>query len=108
MVLSPAGTQALIYSSDVSSPQGDPQDWIRFTASSSSILISLDCTGNSEGTVQLAENGASVPGWKDIACGGEQEVTVRPGKVYLVQISTGTGGAGLNYVRYTLRVKAEP
>ncbi len=106
--LSPSGTQALLYSSDLSAPQGDAQDWIRFTSSSLGVLVNVTCVGNSSLASQVTQDGTSVPGWNGLGCGSVQEVRVTPNSSYLMQLAINGGNAPLEYVHYTLELKAVP
>ena len=103
-----SGTRALLYSSDVSAPLGDKQDWLVFTSAASSVLMNLACTGNSGITLELMQEGTAVPGWGGLNCGGTGEAALSPGKPCLVQISIAGGDAPLKYVRYTLRIQTIP
>ena len=108
VALSATGTRALIYSSDVSAPEGDTQDWLQFTTAVPGILLSLECTGNSGLGLQLTRGGASVSGWDGLKCGETREILLSLGQPYLLEISVSGGDAPLDYVAYTLKVEAAP
>ncbi len=103
--LSSSGTRTLIYSSDLSAPQGDGQDWIGFTPESPDVTISLSCTGNSPIDVQLTEQGASVPGVKGLACGASRLAHLGTGKSYLLRLAIPAEYAAPAYVRYSVRIE---
>ena len=104
--LSPSGTRAFIYSSDLSAPQGDAQDWVQLTSSSPAVLISLACSGNSGLAVQLTQGGGLVPGWQAPACGETRAAQLAAGSVYLLDIALAAGHPTPAYVRYSLRLEA--
>ncbi len=106
--LSPTGTRGLFYSSDLSAPHGDDQDWIEFTTSSPGILINLSCTGNSGLGLRLTQDGRSVPDWVEPGCGDTRDLLVSPGKIYLIQVSIAGGDAASDYIHYTLKVETTP
>ncbi|MGZ3306868.1 MAG: hypothetical protein ACXU8U_13490, partial [Asticcacaulis sp.] len=43
-IFSAEGTRALVYSGDVSAPQGDAEDWVAFTPYAAGALLTLACT----------------------------------------------------------------
>ena len=45
VIFEPTGTQTLIYNGDLSSPQGDSEDWIAFKPYSQFVFMSLECQG---------------------------------------------------------------
>ena len=106
VTFSPAGTRTLMYSSDVSAPQGDAEDWIQFTPYGANILIGLTCTGNGTPKVQIAGNGSALQNWDGISCGKTKLLSVTPGRAYLAEVSILPGSDLLTYVHYTLRVES--
>ncbi len=113
VVFSPTGTSQIVYSSQVSSPQGDAEDWIEFTpyslsSSDASLLISLTCSGNSTLSVDLWQAGASFTGWGSLSCGAsDRRISLPAGQAYEIRI-TPVEGTGLTLVSYTLMVVNEP
>jgi uncharacterized protein YraI len=113
VVFSANGTNKFIYSDQVSAPQGDTEDWIEFTPHSSfgstaRLSLSLTCTGNSTLTVELWQNGTSIPGWGSLACGDtDKAIRLTPDQVYQLRLVP-TAGAGLQFVAYTLTVQNNP
>ncbi len=108
IAFSQAGTQRLLYSSDLSAPQGDPQDWVSFTTFAPQIVVKVTCAGNTGIALKLTQAGTAVPGLDKFACGGTAGVTLLPDKPYLAELSIMVGGAPLNYVQYTLEIAAVP
>jgi uncharacterized protein YraI len=105
VTFSPSGTRSLIYSSDVSAPQGDPEDWIQFTPYGPTLTIALTCTGNGTLKVELWQNGASLPNWGNLACGEKQQWSLSSGQPYLLRLYAVSGSEVLQYVHYTLNVE---
>ena len=46
VIFSATGTRSIQYTSDISTPNGDTDDWIRFTPFTQAVHIDLACTGN--------------------------------------------------------------
>ncbi|MDO9347789.1 MAG: SH3 domain-containing protein, partial [Anaerolineales bacterium] len=69
VAFSPSGSRQFSYSSDLSSPQGDAEDWVEFTpyasqtGSPARVLLNLVCNGNGKLTVELWQNGAALKDW---------------------------------------------
>jgi uncharacterized protein YraI len=103
--LSSSGTRSLIYTSDLSAPQGDGQDWVGFTTASADVLVSLSCTGNAGVDVQLTQNGAAVAGADGLACGASRLLHLQTGSPYLLRLSMPAGAPAPSYVQYSLRVE---
>ncbi len=108
VTFSPSGTRSLIYSSDVSAPQGDAEDWIQFTPYGTSVIINLTCTGSGILNVSLQQNGTPVQSWNGALCGATQQVNVSAGQAYLMSLSAETGSGQLEYIHYTLSVATPP
>jgi uncharacterized protein YraI len=95
-----AGTQTAIYRGDVSAPDGDPEDWIAFTTFGDFVFVSLQCTGN--GALR-----AEVVGSGTFACNeSERMLPVQAGVMNLVHIQAVTASNSLQYIQYTLTVRA--
>ncbi|HEX5810112.1 MAG TPA: SH3 domain-containing protein, partial [Anaerolineales bacterium] len=67
VVFDPAGTRTLIYTGDLSSPQGDLEDWIAFRPYGSAVLVSLECMGNGAIRLEITDN--TSPADTYIECG---------------------------------------
>ena len=107
VVFEPAGTQALIYSGDLSRPQGDGEDWIGFQPYGSLISMSLECKGNGSITVNATENGLPVDA--PIECGEPViRMEVNPGSNYLLHLQAAPASGDLQYTRYMLTVRTIP
>ena len=113
VVFSTAGTNLFSYSSQVSAPQGDPEDWIAFTpyaatGSNARLLISLACSGNGTLIVELWQGGSMLSGWGSLACGDENTLVSLPaGLEYELRLRPAVG-EGLQFVDYVLKVQNQP
>ena len=105
---SPTGARSLMYSSDVSSPEGDSEDWIQFTPYGSSVSASLTCTGNGSLVVELWQNGAPSQNWDGLDCGEQGKIlSVRAKEHYLIRVSAAASD-NLAYVHFTLAIETIP
>jgi len=107
-VFSPAGAGALMYSSDLSAPKGDPADWIAFTPYQSTVTIKLQCVGSSEVEVDLSLGNRVVADWGGLSCGNSHVAMLSPGKQYVLKLSTVDAGGQPAYVRYTVHIQGWP
>jgi uncharacterized protein YraI len=99
-----SGTQTLIYNGDVSTPEGDTQDWIRFTSYSTLVIASLECIGSNSLRVDILEN--NVPTKQTITCGEQMKaVVVNRGASYLIHLQALQSSENLQYTNYTLTIK---
>lgn len=102
VALTASGTRSFQYTSDVSSPEGDAEDWIQFTTFTPYLNIELECTGSGSYVVELLQNNSAS---QSLVCGKNILVSVDPQAVYAVHFQSAPAG-GLHYTRYTLRVEA--
>ncbi len=104
---SPTGTRALQYSSDVSAPTGDTEDWIQFTPYGRGVLVEISCEGSHMLDIELLQNGQAIQGRSELNCGAQAIVAVEPGKPVQVHVSAIPNGS-LDYSSYTLNIKTLP
>ncbi len=104
VTLTSSGTRSFQYSSDVSSPAGDAEDWIQFKTYSVNTKLELECVGSGSYIAELLQNNSVV---MSLVCGKTILFVTDPNAVYAVHfVSSPTGG--LVYTRFTLRVEAIP
>jgi uncharacterized protein YraI len=92
---SPTGSRTLQVNGDVSAPDGDMEDWIKFTTDSEVVEIKLTCSSNS----------LQVELWKDdspledsvLSCGDKSFITVASSSSYFLRLSQ----PSVNEPRYT-------
>jgi uncharacterized protein YraI len=106
VTFSPAGPRLLIYSSDISAPQGDGEDWVGFTPYDRFVTISLSCLGNGVPTLELRQNEKSLQGLGGLACGETRQLDLEPAQAYLIRLSVNPAGGALDYVHYILKIEA--
>ncbi len=113
VTFSASGTNQFTYSSQVSAPEGDPEDWIEFTpysvnAPEARLVFSLTCTGNGTLTVEIRQGGSLLSSWGKLSCGNLDElITLPAGQTYEIGLAPGPGD-GLRLVNYILTVQNEP
>ena len=100
VTLSGTGSRSFQYSSDVSSPDGDNEDWIQFTPFTRMIRLLLDCTGNGTLTAEVLENDNHV---QNLTCAENTVINTVPGRQFIIHIEANPMDE-LQYTRYTLWV----
>lgn len=96
-----AGTQTLIYNGDVSTPEGDMEDWIAFTPYDNVVFVSIQCTGNGSLRVELVGGGVS------LQCNEtDKAVPVQVDALNLLHMEAVVTSGELQYVNYILTIKA--
>ena len=104
VTLSASSSHSFQYSSDVSSPDGDNEDWIQFTTFTQITLISFECFGIATPTLEVLQNNSGV---QAATCGENFVVNTTPGSIYLVYVVSNSTGV-LQYARYMLQIVALP
>lgn len=100
ILLSATGMRSFQYSSDISSPDGDNEDWIQFIPFTETIRIKLDCVGNGTIVLEVLENESVV---QNMSCGENTVVKTTSGSQYTIHLLSNSSD-GLQYTRYTLWV----
>jgi len=103
IIFSATGTRSIQYTSDVSSPNGDTDDWLQFMPFTQTLQIDLTCTGNGLLSVEVLQDNKPVP--SNIACGTSQVITTSANMAYLLHIQTKANDK-LNYTRYTITISS--
>lgn len=105
VAFSPIGARVLQFSSEVSAPEGDREDWVQFTPYHEQVEIRITCSGSSALSIQLLSGGIATG--DNLACGEARTVTVQVGGTYLIHLAAGDkGNAAL--IAYTVTVKQLP
>ena len=81
---SPTGAKALLFSGDISAPDGDIEDWVQFTTHGNSVAIQTNCTSDTL-SVQLWNDGKPVDGFS-LVCGEMRLISVTPNSNYFFKI----------------------
>ena len=104
VVFEPAGTQTLIYNGDLSSPEGDAEDWIAFQPYGDFVLVSLECHGSNSVEMEWLENAPPADAY--IKCNDPvKQVPVKPDSNYLLHLRVTPSAGSLEYTNYTLTIK---
>ena len=104
IAFSATGTRSIQYTSDVSSPNGDADDWIQFTPFTQTVRIELTCTGNGRLSVEVLQNSQSI---QKLTCGANQTILTNADVAYLLHVQA-TASDQLNFTQYTLRITSIP
>ena len=102
--LSATGTKSFQYSGDISSPEGDTEDWVQFVPYTQMVRLELDCSGSGQVTLEILQNSTVQ---HSLSCGESGAVAALPGEAYLIHISS-SASDGLQYSGYSLRVTSIP
>jgi hypothetical protein len=105
ITFSPSGARSLIYSSSVSAPKGDLEDWIQFTPYSPDVIAGLTCHGNGGLNVELWQEGAPLQNWGGLTCGDAKRLNLTAGRPYLMHFIAVAHGSELEGVQYTISIE---
>jgi uncharacterized protein YraI len=107
VLFEPAGTQTLIYNGDLSTPQGDSQDWIAFRPYDQFVFMRLQCNGSDAVQLEIVETTLRQNPY--IKCGDPmKQIAVDPDTQYLVHIQAAPSAETLQYTNYILTIKTRP
>ena len=99
---SPTGSRALQVNGDVSSPDGDMEDWVQFTSYGEVVAIQVICSSNTL-HAELWNGEKPVDGFL-LSCGDESFVTVTSNSSYFLRLSESKVNEH-GYTSYVLNVK---
>ncbi|MFH1186203.1 MAG: SH3 domain-containing protein [Chloroflexota bacterium] len=105
---SPSGAGSVFFASDVSAPEGDAADWIRFTPYFATVTIDLACRGNGQLTAVLLQGGEIVPEGRGLICGQAARLTLTGGKSYTLRLQIAASSSQLAHVQYTISIYGAP
>ena len=112
ITLAKNSTRSFTYSSDISSPEGDPEDWVQFTLEGQSgqqtiVAVIFNCSGSNALNVELIQNQVLLQGWQDINCGqpSQLQLYLYSGSPYYLHLVPAQGANPVNYVAYTVTVQ---
>ena len=104
IVFSATGTRSIQYSSDVSSPNGDTDDWMQFTPFTQAVRVDLACTGTGSVLIEVLQNNQAI---QNLPCGSNQALATEAGMAYLIHIQAPASGT-LTYIQYTVNITSIP
>ncbi|MBT3337151.1 MAG: SH3 domain-containing protein [Anaerolineae bacterium] len=106
-------SRAFSYSSDVSSPEGDEEDWVAFHPNSPdelrvNLLIDLECSGNGSLIVEMWQGGIELTEWGALECGdSDYKLSMFRDETYQFRLRA-KRARELEYIQYTLQVRVAP
>jgi len=105
LVFSPNGAGALLYSSDLSTPDGDSDDWVQFMPYTPLVVIGLLCEGNGMLQAEMQPPAVSLDDRTDLRCNEAKTWRLVAGQTYIVHLQVVGRDGDLQYVRYTLSIE---
>ena len=112
VTLSEKSLPSFSHNDDLSIPEGDAEDWLRFalegtTGQEKIISVVLDCSGGSALNLELIQNGVVLQNWEEISCGQRRQLQLylfvsAPYSLRLYPVQNNTS---LNYLAYTITVQ---
>lgn len=107
VIFESTGTQTFIYNGDLSSPEGDSEDWISFRPYGTFVFASLVCKGSDSLKIEITEN--NLPLNLELACGDQvKPVVVKADSNYLIHLQAQPSAGNLQYTNYILTIKMRP
>lgn len=111
IALSKTSVRSFNYNSDLSSPQGDPEDWVQFRLDGQAeqqinVSVVLNCSGSGALSVELIQNSSVLQSWQDITCGHPNQLLLSlfVGAPYYLHLSPVQVNNVQKYINYTLIV----
>ena len=112
MRLQRSAMRSFNYSSDISFPDGDTEDWVRFTLEGQAgqqitVSVVLNCSGSGALEVELIQNSVLLQGWDNIACGqaSQLQLYLFAGAPYDLHLLPSRNNSALSYIAYTVIVQ---
>jgi hypothetical protein len=112
ITLSGASVRSFNYSSDISSPEGDAEDWVQFSLDGQSgqqsiVAIMINCSGSSGLNIGLIQSTSLLDSWENIPCGQTRQLQLYlfAGAPYYLHLTPAQGNSPINYVAYTVSVQ---
>jgi uncharacterized protein YraI len=99
---SPSGAGDLQFSSEVSGPEGDTDDWVEFTPYLKKVSIQLICLGSQSASAGLQQRGAALSNISELTCGEKKLFDLTAGTVYQVRVYAPEPAQALESTRFTL------
>jgi len=100
VTFSPSGTTTLIYNGDVSTPDGDTEDWIAFISYDNLVYIDVQCTGSNSIHVEIISSTDTI-----LCDQPSRAITVSANSETLIHIIATASSDALVYTRYIITIK---
>ncbi len=112
ITFSTGDSRAFSYSSDVSAPDGDFEDWVSFHPNSENLrvdlLINLTCSGNGTIYVEMYQGGIELKQWGELECGDiNYPLNLYRDETYQFRLFSKFSN-NLLYTNYTLEMRVAP
>jgi uncharacterized protein YraI len=112
VTFSTSDSRAFSYSSDVSAPEGDFEDWVSFHPNSENLrvdlLINLTCSGNGTIYVEMYQGGIELSQWGELECGDTNyPLNLYRDETYQFRLYSKYSN-NLLYTSYTLEMRVAP
>ena len=112
VTFSTSDSRAFSYSSDVSAPEGDFEDWVSFHPNSENLrvdlLIDLTCSGNGTLYVEMYQGGIMLEQWGELGCGDTNyPLNLYRDETYQFRLYSKYSN-NLLYTNYTLEMRVAP
>ena len=113
VTFSATDSRSFSYSSDVSSPEGDAEDWVAFHPNTNEgvrveLLVDLSCEGNGDLVVEMWQGGIMLTEWGQLHCGdSDYALSMYRDETYQFRLRA-KPEIRLKYVSYTITVRAAP
>jgi hypothetical protein len=111
---SPTGARSITYTGDVSFPQGDLEDWLKFrpymqSNRPSSVSVIINCAGTNGVNIELQQAAQVLQTWENTSCKATARLilSLYGNAPYFFRIRPGIESGGLNYVRYTITIQQD-
>ncbi len=114
VIFAPNGTRQFSFTGQVSSPEGDTEDWVAFTpynqpGTQAVINFSLQCSGRGKLSVELWKNGQVISDTPGPACGDQdQTLTLNAGEAYQLHFEILADSSSLQSVGYIITILNNP
>jgi N-acetylmuramoyl-L-alanine amidase len=105
----PSGIGSLLHEGEVSAPDGDTDDWVRFQLYRNEVAFRIECSGNSTVSLRLSRDGRAVEAGELLECGQQRWMDLEPGGApYTLRLSAIPVEGKLVLIRYSLRIANSP
>ena len=108
-ILSETTGTYLEYRSELSAPEGDGDDWIKFAFDGSfgaekHVNLILNCSGSGKVNLELLQNGVALQTWPNLTCGRASQLLLYlyTGAPYHVHIYTTSENGAPSYMNYSI------
>jgi uncharacterized protein YgiM (DUF1202 family) len=111
VTLSKTSVHSFNFSSDISSPEGDAEDWVQFKINGeqgqpATVSAVFNCSGSGSLSVELIQNNSHLQSWDNMTCGHPNQLILSlfVGAPYYLRMSPSQANNLQTYINYTLMV----